>query len=197
MKAGFNGAAAVIFAAAILYAMQRTTPLYSDITSPVPVAGEQGERIDTRAFALGVGDVHLARIVKTERFGRTRTYTTSGVWVLLEAAAEASRESLTLTSAEWRGPSGVRYALSQRFSTMPGMLPAERLEPGLPKPVLMAFEVPESELAGGTLLVAPSAFTPLAEEAQVAITQLALGDIRSAVTIRQTGGPMPWVLETE
>ena len=78
MKAGFNGAAAVILAAAILYAMQRTPPLYSDTISPVPVAGEQGERIDTRAFALGVGDVHLARIVKTERVGRTRTYTTYG-----------------------------------------------------------------------------------------------------------------------
>ena len=96
--------------------------------------------------------------LKTEASAVPSTYTTSGVWVLLEAAAEASRESLTLTSAEWRGPSGVRYTLSQRFSTMPGMLPAERLEPGLPKPVLMAFEVPESELAGGTLLVAPSAF---------------------------------------
>jgi hypothetical protein len=47
------------------------------------------------------------------------------------------------------------------------------------------------------LLVAPSAFTPLGEEAQVAITQLALGNIRSAVTIRQTGGPMPWVLGAE
>ncbi|MER8580573.1 hypothetical protein NKG95_17935 [Mesorhizobium sp. M1423] len=197
MRTGLKETGAIIFAAAILYAMQRTTPLYSNITSPVSIAGEQGERTDARAFALAVGDVHLARTVRIERFGQTRTYTTSGVWVLVEAAAEAKRESLTLTSAEWLGPSGLRYSLSQRISTMPAMLPAERLEPGLPKPVLMAFEVPENELAGGTVLVAPSAFTPLGEEVRVAITELAVGDIPGAVTIRRSDGPMPWTLETE
>ncbi|MER8422026.1 hypothetical protein [Mesorhizobium sp. M1329] len=193
MRAGLKETGAIIFAAAILYAMQRTTPLYSNITSPVSIAGKQGKRTDARAFALAVGDVHLARTVRIERFGQTRTYTTSGIWVLVEAAAEAKRESLTLTSVEWLGPSGVRYSLSQRIST----LPAERLEPGLPKPVLMAFEVPESELSGGTVVVAPSAFTPLGEEVRVAITELAPGDIPGAVTIRRSDGPMPWMLETE
>jgi hypothetical protein len=124
--------------------MQHTTPYYGEITSPIVVEGNAGERLDADDFALGIVNVHLARTLKTESFGQQRSFTTSGVWVVVEGAAEAKAESLTLMSAAWLGPNGVRYELGQRLSSLPGMLPGERLEPGLPKPVLMAFEVPET-----------------------------------------------------
>jgi hypothetical protein len=197
MIGSIKGLAAVLLAAAMLYGMQRTTPLYSDITSPVPVAGRQGEKVDTSAFAIGVADVHLAREVTTSSFGRTRTYTTSGVWVIVEAAAAVKAESLSLTSARWLGPNGVRHALSQRFSTVPGMLGTERLEPGIPRPMLMAFEVPESQLSGATLLIARSALTPLAEEAWIEMTGVRAQDIRSAVTLGRGGRSQPWTLEAK
>ncbi|TIO11245.1 hypothetical protein [Mesorhizobium sp.] len=197
MIGSIKGPAAVLLAAAMLYGMQRTTPLYSDITSPVPVTGRQGERVDTSAFAIGVANVHLAREVTASSFGRDRTYTTSGVWVIIEAAAAAKQESLSLTSAKWLGPNGVRHALSQRLSSMPGMPGTERLEPGIPRPMLMAFEVPESQLSGATLLIARSAVTPLAEEAWIKITDVRAQNIRSTVKLGRGNRSQPWTLEAQ
>jgi hypothetical protein len=195
MSGRLKGLAAVPFAAAVLYAMQLTTPLYSEIISQVPVAGKQGERIDARDFALGVGKAHLARTLEVESYGRTKTYTTSGVWVLVEAAAEAKRESLALTAAEWIGPSGVRYALSQRFSSAPGMVQTVNFEPGLPMPFLLAFEVPENEAFGGTLLVSRTLITPLGEQIRMPVPDLRADDIRSTIAIGPGGGGLPWTLE--
>lgn len=189
--------AAVLFAATILYGMMRSTPLYSEMTSPVPVYGEQGKRIDTRAFAFAIVNVHLARMVRTESFGRTQDYTTSGVWLVIEAAAEAKQESSSLTMANWLGPSGISYALSQRFSTVPGFMTTEGLQPGLPRPILLAFEVPESEVPGATLVVARSYMTPLDEEIRVPMTGLSATDIRDVLTLKRSSGGVPWILEAE
>lgn len=189
--------AAVFLVAAILYGMQRTTPLYSEITSPVPVAGEQGKRIDARAFALGISNIHLARTIRTQSFGQSREFTTTGIWVLVEGVAEAKQESLTLTTANWLGPSGLRYGLSQRVSTLPGLLPNETLEPGLPRPVLMVFEVPERDVSGGTLLVARSYLTPLDEEVRMPVTDVDINDIHSVISLGRSSGGVPWTLEAE
>lgn len=189
--------AGVAAAAAILYGMQRTTPLYSDITAPVLVAGRQGERVETSDFAIGIANVHLARRLTAPGLGAERSHTTSGVWVIVEGASEAKHRSLTLTSAEWLGPDGMRYALSRRLSTIPGLLGTERLEPGIPRPVLMVFEVPESRLAGARLLVASSAFTPLQEEAWIEIADLRPEHIRPSATLGRGGHLMPWTLEME
>lgn len=197
MNGRIGGVAAVLLTAAILYGMQRTTPLYSEITSPVPVRGMQGERVDTSAFAVGIAAVHLARTVTVEAFGQDRRYATSGVWVIVEAAAEAKRESLSLASADWLGPDGVRYRASQRFSNMPGMPGTERLEPGIPRPMLMAFEVPESQLAGATLLIARSAYTPLLEEAWIEMAGVEPENIRQSITLGRGNRLLPWTLEAE
>jgi hypothetical protein len=195
MRGPIRGFVAVASAAAILYGLQRTTPGYGDITSPIRVAGELGHRVDASAFSIVIGKVHLARTVTIKGAGRTQTLTTSGVWVLVEGAAEARSESLALTSAQWLGPNGVRYALSQRFSTAPGMLPSQRLEPGLPKAVLMAFEVPEGQVRGATLLVARSAWTPLEEEAGIKMTDVRLIDIRLGLVLARSEGAVPWTLD--
>jgi len=197
MSGGITGVAAVVLMATILYGMQRTTPLYSDITSPIPVGGVQGERVDTSAFAIGIAAVHLARTVTVQSFGGERSHTTSGVWVIIEAAAEAKQESLTLASADWLGPNGVRYRFSQRFSTMPGMLGTERLEPGIPRPVLMAFEVPESQLPGAALLIARSPYTPLVEEARIEMADIRPDDIRHSITLGRGNRLLPWTLEAQ
>ncbi|HTV69876.1 MAG TPA: hypothetical protein VMF90_15185 [Rhizobiaceae bacterium] len=188
---------AVLAAAAALYAMQRTTPVYSEITSPVRTNGQQGKRVETRNFAIGIAKVHLARSIDAPKSGRPHSYTTSGVWVIVEAAVQATNESLSLTAAEWLGPDGTRYSMSQRLSTLPGTPGTEQLEPGVPRPMLMIFEVPESQLSGATLLVSQSAYTPLSEEAAVAMTEVQTDDIRPVITIKRGGGTLPWVLEAE
>ncbi|MHA6643506.1 hypothetical protein [Mesorhizobium sp. A623] len=197
MSGRVTGYAAVIIAAALLYAIQRTTPLYSEITSPVPVAGRQGERVDTAAFAVGITNTHLARKLTVTDFGRTRTYTTSGVWVVVEGAAEAKHESLALTSAEWLGPGGLLYQVSQRLPTIPGSLGTEQLEPGIPRPILMAFEVPETQLAGARLLVSRSAMTPLDEQASIELTDMRPHDIQPSITLSRGNPVLPWTLEAK
>ena len=195
MSGRLKGLAAVLFAAVVLYAMQHTTPLYSEIISQVPVYGRLGERVDAREFALAVGKVHLARELETESYSKAKTYTTSGVWILVEAVAEAKRESMPLTAAEWIGPTGARYALSQRLSNEPGMVQNANFEPGLPMPFLLAFEVPESEISGGTLLVSRTLLTPLGEQVRVSVPDLRADAIRSTIAIGPGGGGLPWTLE--
>ena len=181
-------------AAAVLYGMQRTTPGYGEITSPRPVTGRLGHRLEARAFAVDIAKVQLARTVTTKGAARDSTFTTSGVWVLVEGTAEARTESLTLLSAEWLGPNGVRYAMSQRLSSLPGMLSGQRLEPGLPAPVLMAFEIPEGQVSGGTLLIARSAWAPLAEQARIEMADAKPADIPLGVVLARGQGRIPWTL---
>jgi hypothetical protein len=189
--------AAVFIAAAVLYGLQRTTPGYGEITSPIAVAGKLGKKVTASAFTIGVVKVHLARTVTTKSVGRTQTFTSSGVWVLLEGAAEARSESLNLMSAQWLGPNGVRYALSQRLSAVPGILPSQRLEPGLPQPVLMAFEIPERQVAGGTVLIARTALMPLEEEVRIDMTGVRPDEIRPGLVLARSDGSVPWTLRSE
>lgn len=197
MNAFFRALGGVALAAAVLYGMQRTTPGYGDITSPQPVVGKPGHRLETRTFAIDVARVQLARTVTTRGVSRDGTFTTSGVWLLVEGTAEALTESLTLMSAEWLGANGVRYAMSQRLSSLPGMLPGQRLEPGLPAPVLMAFELPEGQVAGGTLLIARSAWAPLAQQARIDMTGATPADVRSGLVLARAQGRVPWTLSAD
>jgi len=192
-----KGLGGAVLATAVLYGMQRTTPGYGDITSPRPVVGTFGHRLEARAFAIDIAKVQLARTITTKGASRDSTFTTSGVWVLVEGTAEALSESLTLLSAEWLGSNGVRYAMTQRLSSQPGMLPGQRLEPGLPTPVLMAFEIPEGQVAGGTLLIARSAWAPLAEQARIEMTGVTLSDVRPGVVLARGQGRVPWTLSAE
>ncbi|KQW61596.1 MULTISPECIES: hypothetical protein [unclassified Ensifer] len=194
MIAGLRTILLLGLGALVLYAMQHNTPGYGDITSPIAIRGKAGERVESHAFAYGAANVHLARALKTESFGRVRDYSSSGVWLVIEGAAVAKKESLTLLSAGWLSPSGIRYALSQRFSTMRGYLPTERLEPGLPKPVLVAFELPETAISGGRLLIARSGLTPLGEELWIALDQKAPLEIKPSITLARGSGSMPWTL---
>ena len=66
MSAILKGLGGVALAAAVLYGMQRTTPGYGEITSPRPVAGKLGHRLEARAFAIDIAKVQLARTVATK-----------------------------------------------------------------------------------------------------------------------------------
>jgi hypothetical protein len=196
MRDTAKGLVLLVGAAAILYGLQRTTPGYGEITSPVRVVGEMGKRVDTSAFSIDVTKVQFARTMTSKGIGRAGTFTTSGVWVLVEGVAEARSESLTLMSADWLGPNGVRYALTQRLSTVPGMLPSQRLEPGLPVPVLMVFEVPEGQVMGGTLLVARSPWAPLEEQVRIEMKNVGSGGIHHSALLTR-GDAAPWTLSVE
>src|SRR5690348_1731256 len=51
----------LLFAAAVLYGLQHTRPLYSRITSPIVARGRMHERVDASTFALTIDRVRVAR----------------------------------------------------------------------------------------------------------------------------------------
>lgn len=118
----FANILALLLAAAALYGMQHSTPSYSEILSPVAVPAAQGKPAQTERFVFGVAKVHLAGQLVAPQFGEPRTYTTSGKWLVVEAAAKAQDRSVSLTSAAWRGPSGLRFAMSTRIGSTLGLL---------------------------------------------------------------------------
>ncbi len=134
-------------------------PYYSDIFSSVTIEGQQGKPAETSRFVVGIVNVYRARQLTTPGIGSTRAYNTDGEWLVIEAAAKAKIESLGLAAVEWLGPNGIRYAMSKRPTYAPGIVGSERLEPGIPRPILMVFELPRDQIAGGKLLIAESSLT--------------------------------------
>lgn len=188
-------AAALLLAAAVLFGMLHTMPV-CDITSPVAIRGEAGTRVEGRDYAFAAAGIHFARTVRVERFGERRDHTTSGVWILIEGAAAAKTETLALTSTEWLGPSGVRYAL-------PALLHNTRISSVRASPTRAAparshgLEVPDAELPSGTLIVSRSAYTPLGEELWIGLGEKHPKKIAAAVTLASSDVGLPWVLKVE
>ncbi|RVK21407.1 hypothetical protein CN165_08690 [Sinorhizobium medicae] len=187
--------AAVLLALTALYGMQHSTPSYSEILSPVAVPAAQGKPARTGRFVFAVAKVHSARELVVPSLGERRTYTTSGKWLVIEAAAKAQEQSVSLTSAEWRGPSGLRFAMSGRIGGSIGLLGSERLEPGIPRPVLLVFELPEDQIESGTLLVAETTVAPLAEQVEIAMHAVLPENRHESITLARGGRIMPWRLE--
>ena len=157
----------VAAAIAMLYGLQKTQPGYADITRPVAVHGALGERLTARTFELTATKITLAERIALRSGTREQTFDTSGVWAVVEAQIAARHESINVSSVSWMGASGARYAMSQRAATAPGLLPAERLEPGLPRKVLMLFELPPEQVKDATILVSRTAFSPIDSELHI------------------------------
>lgn len=195
MSIGVQSLIAVAVGIVALYGMQHTTPYYSDIVSSVEIKAAQGKPVSTDKFTMGVADVHMAKEIVIPSFNAERVYRTDGQWLVIEAVAKANNESTSLSSAFWRGPSGIRYTLSARPSLVPGLIGSERLEPGIPRPVLLIFEVPEKEVEGGTLLVADSLVNPLSQQAAIAMAPVEAKNRHQSVVIKRAGKVLPWTLE--
>jgi len=184
---------AVLFAAAVLYGMQYTRPLYSDITSPIVSSGGMNERIEASTFAVSLDRVRVARALNIETFGKSKPYTSSGVWIVAEGEAEAKFETLSLTSGEWLDRNGIRYVLTDRVPATIEMMPGDVYQPGLPRRILLVFEVPEAAIADGTVVVARTKLMPLDDEIRIA-TNASDQNIESAITIRRNEEGPPWTV---
>ncbi|TCR67589.1 hypothetical protein [Bosea sp. BK604] len=145
--------AGIVIAAALLFAMQRTTPGYSEITGPIPVSGAMGQSIAARGFSFRADKLILADRIRWRAYGRDIERDSSGLWAVVVAEMEGRPASVTANGALWRSASGRRYTPSQRLATAPRQLGANRLEPGLPQRGLLIFEIPREEADDATLLV--------------------------------------------
>ncbi|KAB2676617.1 hypothetical protein F9K85_10480 [Brucella tritici] len=195
MTGWLKSAVMLCVAIAALYGMQHSTPYYSNIFSSVTVEGKQGKPAETSRFVVGIVNAYRTRQVTTPGIGNTHVYDTDGEWLVIEAAAKAKIESLGLASVEWLGPNGIRYAMSSRPTYAPGIVGSERLEPGIPRPILMVFELPRDQIAGGKLLIAETSMTPLSEQVQISMNPTAQDNVSRSIAIKRMGTIMPWQLE--
>ncbi len=188
-----RAALALLFAAAVLYGLQQTRPRYSQITSPIVTAGGMNERVQTGSFALSLDSVRVARALDVETFGKTKAYTSAGVWVVVEGTAEARHETLSLISADWISKAGVRYALTDRIPATIEMLPGDVNQPGLPRRALLVFEMPQEAVAGGSVAVARSKLSPLDDEVHIA-ADADTDRTEPRITLRRNNEGFPWTV---
>jgi hypothetical protein len=148
--------------------MSRTTPGFVDLTAPFVTRGEPGEWVNTRTFGLRVDKPHLIRTLRQQRFGRTEERTTSGVWVIVKVDAVAIRHPGMIGAFALETRDGKRYQHTERIRlpAQVGLLGRE-LQPEMPVPALLVFEVPENQIADLTLIAGEREIPHLTSEARI------------------------------
>ena len=164
-----------------------TAPDSTRIAEPFDVTGKVGETVETRLLDVEVAQVRAApRIVLSygSLFGTTTpSYSSDGVWVVIDLTATTSTESLVI--------SGTTLTIGEfEYSPMPLPSPAiDAFTVGSDVPVTgqLVFEVPtavfESTAARTARLAVAPPFTARLDE--VAVVELSLRDTQqsSSVTI--------------
>ncbi len=168
MRRGVLNLAALSASIFVCYGLQQTKPLYVDLTGPIAVNGVANTSVEGRTFSVTIDRLALAINLSRSRFGKQSVYTTSGVWVIIEATLAATTSTTVISEAVLKGPGGLEYRQSQRVGGGPNMAP-HRLEPGLPKRALFLFEVPRNQLRGATLLISENRFPRLDSQIQIGL----------------------------
>jgi hypothetical protein len=169
-----------LLAAAVIVFMSRTTPGYVEITAPFVIRGASGDWVNARTFGLRVEKSHLVRTIRQKRFRRIEERTTSGVWVIVRVDAVAIKHPTMLANLALLTRDGKRYRHSERV-----YLPAQigligrDLQPEMPTPALLVFEVPEQAIQQLELAAAEGEFTTLDSEVRIPLTMPA--SIRESV----------------
>lgn len=167
-------AAAVLAVALLLLAMQRTTPGYTEITGPIVKSGTVGSPVEARSFRARVSKVVLAERLVWQARGASVERSTTGLWAVVVARLEADPVTTSVAGALWQGPGGLLFEASQRVAGAPGLLTAERLEPGLPRDGILVFEVARQEARGATLLLSQNRWPRLDSQLAIAIPPAAV-----------------------
>lgn len=160
---------AIVVAAGLLLLMQRTTPGYSEITGPIPIAGAMGETVAARSFSVRADRLLLAEKLVWRRFDRVVERDTSGLWAVIVVDIEAKGASVSVAGAMWRGPDGARFEANRRVSGAPRLLGGDRLEPGLPKRGVIVFEIPRGQERGATAQLSLTRWPRLDSRADLAM----------------------------
>jgi hypothetical protein len=174
----------LLLAAGGILFMSRTTPGFVDLTAPFVSRGEAGEWVHTRTFGLRVDKPHLVRNLKQTRFGRVEERTTSGVWVIVKVDAVAIHESGMIGAFALETRDGKRYQHTERvrLASQVGLLGRE-LQPEMPVPALLVFEVPEDQISNLTLIAGEREIPHLSSEAHI---PLRWRDSNPAASIRDS-----------
>jgi hypothetical protein len=174
----------LLLAVCAIIFMSRTTPGYVDFTGPFITRGESGEWVNARTFGLRVEKPYVVRKIRHNRFGKVEDRTTSGVWVIVRVDAVAMREPSMINSLALITESGKRYQHTERIRlpSKVGLL-GRVLQPEMPVPALLVFEVPEDQIAHLELAAAEREFALLDSEVRI---PLSWGNRNPAASIKES-----------
>lgn len=183
LKSAARGLGLLLAAGGIVF-MSRTTPGFVDLTAPFVSRGEPGEWVHTRTFGVRVDKPYLVRMLRQQRFGRVEERTTSGVWVIVKVDAVAVRQPGMIGAFALETGDGKRYQHTERvrLPAQVGLLGRE-LQPEMPVPALLVFEVPENRIADLTLIAGEREIPHLTSEARI---PLRWSDAHPAASIRDS-----------
>ncbi len=174
----------LLVAVALCYGLQMSKPHYADLIGPIPVRGKVGDVVVGRSFEVRVEKIQFARKLRADRYGETKVLTTGGVWALVTVEFAARDASTVVSTASWRGPTGLTYDHTERLSFINnGFLPVT-IDPGLPKKARLVFEVRPEEVGNATLLISSKLMAALDSQAEISIGPVAaLSDGMPAGTV--------------
>jgi hypothetical protein len=175
---------AMVLATGGIVLMSRTTPGFVDLTAPFVSRGDPGEWVNTRTFGVRVDRPYLVRTLRQTRFGRVEERTTSGVWVIVKVDAVAIHQPGMIGgfALETRDGKCYDHTARVRLPAQVGLLGRE-LQPELPVPALLVFEVPESQVSDLTLIAGEREIPHLTSEARI---PLRWGNANPSATIRDS-----------
>lgn len=162
-------AVALAVAALLLFALQQTTPGYSEITGPIRQAGIAGVTATARGFTVRVEKIMLAERLRWQSLSRSYERSTDGIWAVAIMTAEGKPGTTSLNGAIWQAASGLRFDASPRVGAFRGLLNGARLEPGLPQRGLLIFEIGRDAARGGALLVSEARWPRLDTQLRIAL----------------------------
>lgn len=171
MSARLGSLLLILAAALALYAMQRSTPRYMELTGPIVQRGAMGEPVRARQFEATVQRVQFAQRLDYRRLGGTQTRETGGVWAIVWLRLAAADTSATVAEAAWLGPDGLTYRHTDRLSLARGV-PPYFLDPGLPRTVRLVFEIRPDQARGATLLLSSRYAPRLDSQARIALDEV-------------------------
>ncbi len=182
----------IVLSAAALLAMHRTTPGFDEKTAAFPVKGSLGETVNGRSFSLRLDRVDLATsLTAPVLLGPPKTYTTSGVWVIVHGAITSNVQPMLLRYAGLRTRDGLIYtAVDDRFHSR-WLLTQDENYAGISRRGILVFEVPPDRLAGAVLLAGERSFRVRLDSR----LEIALGLDESAVRARMASAQAGYRLD--
>ena len=150
----FGNLMAVLLGGVALGAMMNTVPDYNSSFQPFAVfAGKDGVG-QGRQFTAELTALKRADAISYTRFREDVSRDTSATFLVAELSIAGRSESRQL-EAIWLGATGRQYSQSARLEDAPRNLSSARFEPGLTDRTVAIFELPEDEIVGGRLALAP------------------------------------------
>lgn len=168
--------------AVVLFALRETTPGYDSLTGPLIVRGAMHEVVSTRSFDVRVEHIVFARRLSFHWLGEQHQRTTRGVWAVVRLRLAAHAQPTTIRRAVWQGPTGLRYAHTDRLALASGLAPYT-VTPGLAEPAIFVFEILPDQMRGATLVVSEALSPRLDAEAHISLDAL-MQDAGGALTVQ-------------